>query len=53
MHSLFDTRQTFAAGNGKSATFYSLPQLEQAGIGAVSRLPVSIRTCCSVILRPS
>ncbi len=51
MHSLFDTRQTFDAGNGKSASYYSLPQLEKAGIGAVSRLPVSIRVVLESVLR--
>src|ERR1035437_5647871 len=42
-HSLFDTRQSFEIGNGRQGQFYSLPQLEKAGIGPVSRLPVSIR----------
>ncbi len=51
MHSLFDSRQTFAAGNGKTGVFYSLPQLEKAGIGAISRLPVSIRIVLESILR--
>ena len=51
MHSLFDTRQTFDAGNGKSASFYSLPQLEKAGIGVISRLPVSIRIVLESVLR--
>jgi aconitate hydratase len=51
MHSLFDTRQTFAAGNGKSAHLYSLPQLEQAGVAAISRLPVSIRIVLESVLR--
>ncbi len=51
MHSLFDTRQTFATGNGQSASFYSLPQLEKAGVGAISRLPVSIRIVLESVLR--
>ncbi len=51
MHSLFDSRQTFDAGNGKTGTFYSLPQLEKAGVGAVSRLPVSIRVVLESVLR--
>ena len=51
MHSLFDSRQTFDAGNGKTAVFYSLPQLEKAGIGAISRLPVSIRIVLESVLR--
>jgi len=51
MHNLFDTRQTFDAGNGKSAFYYSLPQLEKAGVGAISRLPVSIRIVLESVLR--
>ena len=51
MHSLFDSRQNFDAGNGKTGTYYSLPQLEKAGIGKVSRLPVSIRVVLESVLR--
>jgi aconitate hydratase len=51
MHNLFDTRQTFDAGQGKTGTYYSLPQLEKAGIGAISRLPVSIRVVLESVLR--
>ncbi|MDP2834976.1 MAG: aconitate hydratase AcnA [Pseudomonadota bacterium] len=51
MHNLFDTRQTFDAGNGKTASYYSLPQLEKAGVGAISRLPVSIRIVLESVLR--
>ncbi len=51
MHNLFDSRQTFDAGNGKTGVFYSLPQLEKAGIGAISRLPVSIRIVLESVLR--
>ncbi len=51
MHSLFDSRQTFDAGNGQTGTYYSLPQLEKAGIGAISRLPVSIRVVLESVLR--
>ncbi len=50
-HNLFETRQTFAAGGGKTGTYYSLPQLEAAGIGPVSRLPVSIRIVLESVLR--
>ncbi|MGQ9685587.1 MAG: aconitate hydratase AcnA [Thiobacillaceae bacterium] len=51
MHSLFDSRQNFDAGNGKIGVLYSLPQLERAGIGAISRLPVSIRIVLESVLR--
>jgi hypothetical protein len=38
-----DTRKSFDLGNGRNGSFYSLPALEQAGVGPVSKLPVSIR----------
>ena len=50
-HSLFNTKQTFEAGNGKEGTFYSLPQLEKEGIGNISRLPISIRIVLESVLR--
>src|SRR5438309_6088810 len=48
---LFDTLQTFDAGKGQAAAFYALPQLEQAGVGPVSKLPVSIRLVLESVLR--
>jgi aconitate hydratase len=48
---LFDTLQQFDLGNGRQASFYSLPQLEKAGVGPVSRLPVSIRLVLESVLR--
>src|SRR6266850_37845 len=50
-HNLFDTLQKFDLGNGHSGQFYSLPALEKAGIGPVSRLPVSIRLVLEAVLR--
>src|SRR5258707_754869 len=50
-HNSFDTLQTFDLGNGDRGSFYSLPQLEKAGIGPVSKLPVSIRLVLESILR--
>jgi aconitate hydratase len=50
-HDLFDSRQTFTTGTGREGTFYSLPQLERAGLGAISRLPVSIRIVLESVLR--
>ncbi|MCW5967356.1 MAG: aconitate hydratase AcnA [Blastocatellales bacterium] len=50
-HSLFDTLQTFDLGGGAAGRFYSLPQLEHAGVGPVSRLPVSIRIVLESVLR--
>ena len=42
-HNLFDTLQQFKLAAGSAGQFYSLPALEKAGVGKVSRLPVSIR----------
>jgi aconitate hydratase len=50
-HTRFDTLQRFKTGNGQEGLFYSLPQLEQAGIGPVSQLPVSIRLVLESVLR--
>ncbi len=50
-HDLFNSRQAFTTGNGTEGVFYSLPQLEQAGIGRISRLPVSIRIVLESVLR--
>jgi aconitate hydratase len=50
-HNTFDTLQQFDAGNGRSAAFYSLPALEKAGIGPISRLPVTIRLVLESVLR--
>ncbi|PYQ33043.1 MAG: aconitate hydratase, partial [Acidobacteria bacterium] len=51
MRNPFSTLDTFDLGNGKRGQFYSLPKLEAAGVGAVSRLPVSIRTVLESVLR--
>src|SRR5215207_3127762 len=50
-HNLFNTLQTFTTEKGKTGQFYSLPQLEQEGVGPVSRLPVSIRVVLESVLR--
>ena len=50
-HNLFDTLHNFTLASGKSGKFYSLPALEKAGIGKVSRLPVSIRLVLESVLR--
>src|SRR5262249_10768108 len=48
---LFGTLQKFDLGNGKQGAFYSLPQLEKAGVGPVSKLPVSVRLVLESVLR--
>src|SRR5437660_2172075 len=47
----FDTLDTFDLGNGQRGQFYSLAKLEQAGVGPVSKLPVSIRIVLESVLR--
>ncbi|MFM8877860.1 MAG: aconitate hydratase AcnA, partial [Verrucomicrobiota bacterium] len=50
-HNLFNTLQSFDLGNGRTGQFYSLPALEKAGVGPISRLPVSIRLVLESVLR--
>ena len=50
-HNLFGTLQEFELGNGNRGKFYSLPALEKAGVGPVSKLPVSIRIVLESVLR--
>src|ERR1035437_3887863 len=50
-HNLFDTLQTFELGSGQLGKFYSLPALEKAGVGPISKLPVSIRLVLESVLR--
>ncbi|HET7625877.1 MAG TPA: aconitate hydratase AcnA, partial [Verrucomicrobiae bacterium] len=47
----FNTLQKFDLGNGRQGSFYSLPQLEKAGVGPISKLPVSIRIVLESVLR--
>src|SRR5271170_4911392 len=51
LHNLFDSLKEFDAGHGKKGSFYSLPALEKAGVGAISKLPVSIRLVLESVLR--
>jgi aconitate hydratase len=46
LHNLHNTLQSFKHGK-----FYSLPALEKAGLGRVSRLPLSIRVVLESVLR--
>src|SRR6476660_2493695 len=46
-----DTLRTFDAGNGQTGLYYSLPALEEKGLGKISRLPVSIRIVLESVLR--
>ncbi len=46
-----NTTHTFTTGSGAPGKYYSLPALEAAGVGNVSRLPVSIRIVLESLLR--
>ncbi|MGV3532555.1 MAG: aconitate hydratase [Chthoniobacteraceae bacterium] len=51
MSDAFQTLQPFDLGNGTQGRFHSLPALEKAGVGPISRLPVSIRIVLESVLR--
>ena len=51
IHSLFDSLQSFTYDAGKTGQFYSLPKLEAAGVGPISKLPVSLRIVLESVLR--
>ncbi len=50
-HNLHNTLQTFKLSSGATGQYYSLPALEAAGVGRISRLPVSIRLVLESVLR--
>src|SRR2546427_2618333 len=47
----FKALKKFDAGKGREGFFFSLPALEEQGIGKISRLPVSIRIVLESVLR--
>ena len=49
-HNLHNSLQSFNVGT-KQGQFYSLAALEKAGLGKISRLPVSIRIVLEAVLR--
>src|SRR6266550_5948173 len=51
MNDEFKTLRKFDAGQGREAFFYSLPALEEQGVGKISRLPMSIRIVLESVLR--
>jgi len=51
MHDEFKTLRKFDAVKGREGLFYSLPALEEQGVGKISRLPVSIRIVLESVLR--
>jgi aconitate hydratase len=51
MNDPFAALQKFVPAPGREGHFYSLPRLEESGLGAISRLPVSIRIVLEAVLR--
>jgi aconitate hydratase len=52
MHNLHNSLSTLTLPtSGRTLSYYSLPALEAAGVGAISRLPVSIRIVLESVLR--
>src|SRR5256885_5348540 len=51
MNDEFKTLRKFDAGNGRDGSLFSLPALEEQGVGPISRLPVSIRIVLESVLR--
>ena len=47
----FNVVRQFEVGDGKRGRYFSLPALEAAGVGSVSRLPVSLRMVLESLLR--
>ena len=50
-HNLFGSLQEFDLGNGRKGKLYSIPALAAAGLGRISRLPVSVRVVLESVLR--
>ena len=50
-HNLFNSLRKLSIAQGSSAKYYSLPALENSGIGKISRLPISIRIILESVLR--
>jgi aconitate hydratase len=51
MSNRFNALRTFDLGDGRDGGYFSLPALEEAGVGTISRLPVSIRIVLESVLR--
>ena len=50
-HNLYNTLKEFTMASGAVGKFYSLPALEAAGVGRISRMPVSLRIVLESVLR--
>ena len=50
-HNRYNTLRTLTFPSGKKSKFYSLPALEEIGLGKISRLPVCIRIILESVIR--
>jgi len=50
-HNLFNSAKEFTIKSGKKGKLFSLPALEKAGVGKISKLPISIRVVLESVLR--
>ena len=50
-HNLFNSLRELPIAQGSGAKYYSLPALENSGIGKISRLPISVRIILESVLR--
>ena len=48
---MIDVRERVQLPSGRSATYHSLPELENRGVASISRLPVSLRIVLESVLR--
>ena len=48
---MIDVRERLSLPDGASATYFSLPRLEERGVARLSRLPVSLRVLLESVLR--
>ena len=51
LHTQFNSLRSTTTQSGQKVTYYSLPALEEAGVGPISKLPVSIRIILEAVLR--
>src|SRR6201996_9312622 len=51
LHTHFNSLRSTTTQSGQKVTYYSLPALEEAGVGPISKLPVSIRIVLEAVLR--
>ena len=51
LHTQFNSLRSTTTQSGQKVTYYSLPALEEAGVGPISKLPVSIRIVLEAVLR--